>query len=97
MTDRTLQVIEGARRVVRGEVVELAREDLVRAVVELAGGRPNGIDRLRVDEGDYVRAAGDAECPGSRGFSCGMPYRDHPVVPGFEMLHRTCDGRLFKL
>ena len=51
----------------------------------------------RIDEGDYIRAAGDAECPGTRGFSCGLPYRDHPFVPGIEWLHRTCDGRLVKL
>jgi hypothetical protein len=71
--------------------------DYVEAVVELAGGRPNTIDRLRVDEGDYIRAAGDVECTGTRGFSCGLPYYDHPVVPGFEWLHRTCDGRFVKL
>jgi hypothetical protein len=104
LTDRTLQVIESARRIARGEVVvEFTREDLAIAIVELAGGRPNAIDRRRVDEGDYVRAAGDTECPGvirshsSRVVECGRPYREHAVVPGIEWLRRLCDGRFVKL
>lgn len=104
MTDRTLQAIEVARRIARGEiVVEFTREDLAHALVELAGGRPNKIDRRRVEEGDYVRAAGDTECPGvirshySRVVECGRPYHEHPVVPGFEWLRRLCAGRFVKL
>jgi hypothetical protein len=101
MTDSTLQAIEVARRVLRGELpasdLSVIETDFIHAIIELAGGRPNTIDRLRVNEGDYIRAAGDTECAGTRGFSCGLPYYDHPVVPGFEWLHRTCDGRFVKL
>lgn len=101
MTDRTLQALTVARSVVGGELsasdISVVETDFIHAIVELSGGRPNAIDRLRVDEGDYIRAAGDVECTGTRGFSCGLPYYDHPVVPGFEWLHRTCDGRFVKL
>lgn len=110
MTDSTLQAIELARRIVGGEVfvmdIRVIETDFIRALVELAGGRPNKIDVLRVERGDWFRAAGDAECSGwhhpdgnraAGGISCGRPYRDHPSVPGFEWLHRLCDGRLVKL
>jgi len=105
MTDQTLQAIEVARRIVRGEIVaELSRQDLAHAIVELAGGRPNAIDQRRVDLGDFVRAAGDAVCSGTpsallsnRSVSCNRPYYDHPAVPGFEWLRRLCDGGFVKL
>jgi hypothetical protein len=97
VTEQTLQVIEAARRIVRGEVVvEFSRQDLAEAIVELAGGRPNRIDRWRVDLGDWTRAAGEAMC-NYRIVACGRPYHEHPVVPGFEWLRRMCDGRLVKL
>lgn len=54
--------------------------------------RPNRVDKHRIDHGDYVRASGDAYCK-----VCGHVYDDHPVVVGFEWLHRVCDGRLLKL
>lgn len=105
MTDRTLQAIEVARRIARGEiVVELTRQDLADAIVELAGGRPNVIDQQRVKLGDFARAAGDAVCSGAlpaphsnRHVTCNRSYYDHPTVQGFEWLHRLCDGRLVKL
>jgi hypothetical protein len=97
VTEQTLQVIEVARRIASGEVVvEFTRQDLADAIVELAGGRPNAIDHRRVDLGDWVRASGNTVC-GFRINSCGRPYHEHPVVPGFEWLRRLCDGRLVKL
>ncbi len=108
MTDRTFQAIESARHLVQearsGKFRKAAASvslDLAEALVELSGGRPNRIDRRRVDLGDYVRAGGDVECEGTRGLGrvvgCGRPYHEHPVVPGFEWLRRLCDGRFVKL
>jgi len=92
-TQVTAAVVAAARRIVTGEVVvEFTREDLARAIVELAGARPNKIDAFRVDHGDWERAAGDASCA-----SCGSALHDHPAVPGIEWLRRRCDGRLVKL
>lgn len=100
-TQITTTVIKAARRIAwiaSGEVAvestdaEVTREDFARAVVELAGARPNKIDAARADRGDWHRAAGDALC-----VSCESPLHDHPVVPGIEWLRRRCDGKLVKL
>jgi hypothetical protein len=92
-TQATAAVVAAARRIATGEVVvEFTREDLARAIVELAGARPNKIDAARADRGDWDRAAGDALCA-----SCESQLYDHPVVPGIEWLRRRCDGRLVKL
>jgi hypothetical protein len=99
MTFGTRDSIELARRITGGTRGELGRDrgedsmtivNFALAICELS--RPNKIDQARVDDGDYDRACGDAEC--SR---CGKPYYDHPTVVGFEWLHRTCDGRFVKL
>jgi hypothetical protein len=92
-TQATVAVIAAARRIAAAEVVvEFTREDLARAIVELAGARPNKIDAARADFGDWDRSAGDAVCA-----SCELPLYDHPVVPGIEWLRRRCNGRLVKL
>lgn len=54
--------------------------------------RPNKCDAERIERGDWIRASGDVGCD-----ACGFQYRDHPLVPGFDWLHRTCTGRLVKL
>ncbi len=59
--------------------------------------RVNEVDRARIDNGDYIRCAGDAICPGHGREACGYPLWKHPTVPGCEWLHRRCDGRLVKL
>lgn len=104
MTERTFQMIEFARRIARGEigiddrdVVEIGPSVWVQVIVELAGGRPNAIDRHRVEDlGDWNRT-GDVACAGAREAACGRLYHEHPVVLGFEWLRRLCDGRLVKL
>jgi hypothetical protein len=60
------------------------------ALIELS--RPSKPDKKRIDEGDYRRASGLVICR-----RCRYPFFDHPVVPGFEWLHRLCDGRFVKL
>jgi len=99
MTDHTIQAIESARRLVtcRALGVSALTMEYAHAIVELAGTRPNPIDLRRANEGDFLRAAGDAECAGARELACGRPYHEHPAVPGIEWLRRLCDGRFVKL
>lgn len=73
----------------RGVEVRIGRSDLDRLLDER---RPHKPDQIRVDRGDYVRAAGDTECK-----ICGCLYYDHAPVVGYAWLHQLCDGRLVKL
>lgn len=49
-------------------------------------------DTKRIDAGDWVRASNLSVCE-----VCGYQYWEHADVPGFEWIHRLCDGRLVKL
>lgn len=53
--------------------------------------RPFAPDQLRVSQGDYIRAAGNALCA-----TCGLPLVEHATVRGYEWLHYRCDGVLVK-
>jgi hypothetical protein len=99
MTDGTREAIALARKIAAGTRGELGRDraedsmTIVRfahAIAELS--RPNKCDQERVERADWQRSSGDVECP-----TCGHVYYDHPTVPGFEWLHRTCSGKLYKL
>jgi hypothetical protein len=72
-----------------GEYITIATT-FAEALVALS--RPNKIDIARVDRGDYVRTSHLAICE-----PCGHTYGEHAIVPGFEWLHRLCDGRFVKL
>jgi hypothetical protein len=54
--------------------------------------QPYKPDQIRVDRGDYVRAAGDTICT-----ICNCVYYDHAPVVGYAWLRKLCDGRLVKL
>lgn len=49
-------------------------------------------DRVRLDEGDWFRAAGECLCP-----ICQRPYWRHPLVVGALWLHRLCTNELVHL
>ena len=67
------------------------------ALVEIS--RPHKVDTARIANGDWVRASHLMICEKalSGTTKCGVAYIDHPRVPGYEWLHRLCDGRLVKL
>lgn len=44
------------------------------------------LDRERLEEGEYLRVAGEADCV------CGLRYRLHPPVQGALWLRRGCEG-----
>lgn len=54
--------------------------------------RPYKPDQIRVDRGEYDRAAGDTVCE-----TCGCVYYDHAPVVGYSWLHRLCNGKFVKL
>jgi hypothetical protein len=72
-----------------GEYIAIATT-FAEALVALS--RPNKIDAARVDRGDYVRMSHLTICE-----PCGRTHGEHAIVPGFEWLHRLCDGRFVKL
>lgn len=48
--------------------------------------------KFKIDEGNYIRACGDALCK-----KCGLPFKRHDFLKGFEWLNILCDGTLVKL
>lgn len=50
------------------------------------------IDAERIDEGEWMRAAGACVCG-----VCGRPFYDHESVLGALWLTRLCDNELVKL
>lgn len=47
--------------------------------------------QVRIDSGDWFRAAGDCLCP-----ICGKTYQRHQNIEGFEWLTYLCTGWIIK-
>ena len=49
-------------------------------------------DREKIQRGEWFRVGGDVICD-----VCEKPYRDHPILHQYAILHKMCDGMLGKL
>ena len=59
-----------------------------RKIVDVAG---QVLWRSAIQDGDYERVGGDAECQ-----DCRLPYLEHPQIPGLPTFHLTCGGKVVK-
>lgn len=86
--DDVREALEEARR------GKLANDSAWEASTDLVPRRrkPYKPDAVRVEDGDWIRAAGDVLCK-----TCGYAYREHAPIVGFEWLHMLCNGKIVKL
>jgi predicted nuclease with TOPRIM domain len=70
----------------------LAQVERMDERLEHLSTKPFRPDVKRMDAGDWTHASSICVCD-----ACGYQYWEHAHVPGYEWVHRLCDGRLVKL
>lgn len=72
--------------------IKLDRRGFQRMARNMFAGLDPGGWRSKMEAGNYVRAAGNAECKG-----CGMLYLEHPQLPDLPTFHLLCTFEIVKI